>query len=151
MHPRAACRAGHEAASNRVFSTFRAQARQRTAIPPADLQGALVTRKFARPDSPTISRGQPVVRTRAIEYREVIMQPRPPLSPEENQTIRNWTLAMAVMYSLFLLALFASVLVNTGPVRSPSDTAAAGTRQDASRTTPLPGGRQPLTEASMQH
>jgi hypothetical protein len=79
------------------------------------------------------------------------MQPRPPLSPEEDQTIRNWTLAIAVMYSLFMLALFASVLVNTGPVPPAADTAAAGTRQDASRTTPLPGGRQPLTEASMQH
>jgi hypothetical protein len=94
-----------------------------------------------RPDCPTICRGQPVIRTWAIEHREVIMQPRPPLTPEEDQTVRNWTFAMAIMYSLFMLALFASVIVNNGPVPRSVDTAAAGTQQDASRTTPLPSAR----------
>ena len=69
------------------------------------------------------------------------MQPRPPLSPEEDQTIRNWTFAMAIMYSLLVLALFASVIVSNGPAPRPSDTAATGMQQDASRTTPLRHGR----------
>lgn len=67
------------------------------------------------------------------------MHPRPPLTPEEDRTIRHWSFAMAVIYFLLALAFFASIVVSTGPVPEAADTAAAGTPQNASGATPLPG------------
>jgi hypothetical protein len=65
------------------------------------------------------------------------MHPRPPLTPEEDRTIRHWSFAMAVIY-LLALALFASIVINSGPTPEAADTAAAGTPQNASGTPSLP-------------
>ncbi len=59
------------------------------------------------------------------------MPPRPRLTPEEQRTIRKWSLAMAAIYSMILLFLLASAIVDSGPARSVADTAAAEMRQDA--------------------
>jgi hypothetical protein len=64
------------------------------------------------------------------------MRPHPPLTPEEHRTIRDWSFAMAIIYSLFLLAFFASVVAHNGLAHSAADTAAAGMRQAATGTTP---------------
>jgi hypothetical protein len=66
------------------------------------------------------------------------MHPRPPLTPEEDRTIRHWSFAMAVIYFLLALAFFASIVVSTGPAPEAADTAAAGKPQKASGTMPLP-------------
>jgi hypothetical protein len=65
------------------------------------------------------------------------MHPRPPLTPEEDRTIRHWSFAMAVIYFLLALAFFASIVVSTGPALEAADTAAAGTPQNGSGTMPL--------------
>jgi len=44
------------------------------------------------------------------------MHPRPQLTPDEQRSIRNWSFAMAIIYSLFMLAFFASVVVTTNRV-----------------------------------
>jgi hypothetical protein len=62
------------------------------------------------------------------------MHRRPPLTPEEDRTIRHWSFAMAVIYFLLAFAFFASIVVGTGPVPEATDTAAAGTPQNASGT-----------------
>jgi hypothetical protein len=76
------------------------------------------------------------------------MRPPPPLTPEEHRTIRNWSFAIAIIYSLFMLAFFAAVIVHSGPAPSVPDTAAAGTRQEAAGAKPSPRVPRPLTEAS---
>jgi hypothetical protein len=50
------------------------------------------------------------------------MHPRPPLTPEEDRTIRHWSFAMAVIYFLLAFAFFASIVVGTGPAPEAADT-----------------------------
>jgi hypothetical protein len=57
---------------------------------------------------------------------------------------------MAAIYSLILLALFVSVIVDSGPVHSVADTAAAEMRQDATGAISSERAPGPLTEASKQ-
>jgi hypothetical protein len=78
------------------------------------------------------------------------MPRRPPLTQEEHRTIRDWSFAMAAIYSMILLALLASAIVHGGPAPSVADTAAAETRQDAAGTISSGLAPRPLTEASMQ-
>jgi hypothetical protein len=77
------------------------------------------------------------------------MHPRPPLTPQEQRTFRYWSVAVASIYAMILLALFASLIVNSGPAHSVADTATAETRQDATDaiSSRAPG---PRTEASTQ-
>ena len=76
------------------------------------------------------------------------MPPRPPLTPEEHRTIRDWSLAMAAIYSVVLLALFVSAIVHSGPALPVADTAAAEMHH-AAGTISGPA-RRPLAEASTQ-
>ena len=78
------------------------------------------------------------------------MQPCPQLTPDEHRSIRNWSFAMAVVYSFFMLTFFASVIVTRGAAPSEPKRAAAGLQQKAFRTTQSPDGRQPPTDATMQ-
>jgi hypothetical protein len=78
-----------------------------------------------------------------------MMPPRPRLTPEEQRTIRNWSVAMGAIYSMVLLLLLMSVIVNSGTAHSVADTAAAEMRQDAAGAISSHAPR-PLTEASTQ-
>ena len=71
------------------------------------------------------------------------MHPRPQLTPDEHRSIRNWSFAIAIIYSLFMLAFFASVVVTTSP--APPDTNRA-----AFHTTHTYDGRQPPADATTQ-
>jgi hypothetical protein len=76
-----------------------------------------------------------------------MMSRRPPLTPQEQRTIRHWSLATAILYGTVLLALLASA-INGGPATSVADTAAAEKRQDANDA--ISSRRAPLAEASTQ-
>ncbi len=78
------------------------------------------------------------------------MPRRPPLTLEEHRTIRDWSLAMAAIYSMILLVLLVSAIVHGGPAPSAADTAAEEARQDAVGTISSGPAPRPLTEASMQ-
>jgi hypothetical protein len=78
------------------------------------------------------------------------MPQHPPLTPVEQRTIRDWSLAMAALYCVILLALFAAVMANRGPAHSVADTAAAEMRQDATDAISSKLAPRPLTEASTQ-
>jgi hypothetical protein len=79
--------------------------------------------------------------------REAMMSRRPPLTPQEQRTLRHWSFAMAMLYGTVLLALLASA-INGGPATSVADTAAAEKRQDANDA--ISSRHSPLTEASTQ-
>jgi len=71
------------------------------------------------------------------------MHPRPQLTPDEQRSIRNWSFAMAIIYSLFMLAFFASVVVTTSRVAPDSN-------RSAFRTTQSDDGPQPPADATTQ-
>jgi hypothetical protein len=96
-----------------------------------------------------IRRDLPVACTRGDPDREAMMPPRPPLTPQEQRTIRDWSFAMAALYCMILLALFASAIYSVRPP-SAADTAAAGMRQDAAGAISSERAPSPLTEASTQ-
>lgn len=67
----------------------------------------------------------------------------PPLTPDDHRLIRNWTIAIAIIYPLLMLVFFASVTLKISAVPVGASTAANGpqTMQSSSRQ------EQPPTEA----
>ena len=74
-------------------------------------------------------------------YHEVIMHRRQPLTPEEHRTVRDWSFAMAIVYSLLMAAFLTVVMVAASPTPPDPKTAATGMQQRASRTLPPPDER----------
>jgi hypothetical protein len=59
----------------------------------------------------------------------------PPLTPDDHRLIRNWTVAIAIIYPLLMLVFFASVTFKISAVPVGASTAANGpqTMQSSSR------------------
>ena len=76
------------------------------------------------------------------------MHPRPRLTPDEHRSIRNWSFAMAIIYSLFILAVFASVAISPAPPAAHS--AVTGAPPKTFFTTQSADVRQPPTDATTQ-
>jgi hypothetical protein len=84
-------------------------------------------------------------------YQEGIMHQRQPLTRDEQRTFRDWSFAVAIVYSLLMVALITVVLVATGPAPPDPNMAATGIQQRESRTTPSPDERQsPITTATQR-
>jgi hypothetical protein len=131
------------------FSILRARVGEASAIRLADLQRAVATRSSG-PSDATRSAAANAHTQVWRQAREVAMHPRPQLTPDEHRSIRNWSFAMAIIYSFFMLAFFASVVVTTSRVAPNTNKAATGMQQNALRATQSADGRQPPAEASTQ-
>jgi hypothetical protein len=83
-------------------------------------------------------------------YHEVIMHRRQPLTPEEHRTVRDWSFAMAIVYSLLMVAFLTAVMGVTSPAPPDPNTAATGMQQSASRTMPSPDERPSPTTTATQ-
>jgi hypothetical protein len=83
-------------------------------------------------------------------YQEVIMHQRQQLTPEEHRTVRDWSFAMAIIYSLLMLTFLTVAMVATSPAPSDPNLAATGMQQRASRAMPLPDERPSPTRAATQ-
>jgi hypothetical protein len=84
-------------------------------------------------------------------YQEETMHRRQLLTPEEQRTVRDWSFAMAIVYSLLMVAFLTVVMVATGPAPPYPSTAATGMQQRASRTLPSPDERpSPIATATQR-
>jgi hypothetical protein len=81
-------------------------------------------------------------------YQGEIMHQRQQLTPEERRTVRDWSFAMAIIYSLLMLTFLGVVLVATSPTPPDPNMAATGMQQRASRTMPPSDQRSSPTGAA---
>ena len=78
------------------------------------------------------------------------MPPRPPLTPEEQRTIRDWSFAMAAIYSMILLVLLVSAIVQRWSGALGGGYGRGGNATRRGRCDIIEPAPRPLTEASMQ-
>jgi hypothetical protein len=124
------------------FSILRARVGEVSAIRLADLQRAFATRNSTRSNAKRSAAGNRSGERVAV-YREVVMHPHPQLTPDENRSIRNWSFTMAIVYALFMLAFFASVIVTPSPATPDTNRAAFHTTQSYDE-------HQPSTDTTTQ-
>jgi hypothetical protein len=78
--------------------------------------------------------------------REEIMQQHLRLTPDEHRSIRNWLIAITVVYAFFMLVLASLVIVGIHPAAPGADTTATAMRHDASGSAPSPDARRPAAQ-----